>query len=152
MVDFASIAAGLKAVEGALGIARTLRDTEAAVEKSELRLQLAELMVALADAKNALVDSKEQIEGLEARIAELMAIGEKNLAVHRGLYAELDDDGIIVDGPWCGRCRDVDGRLVRAVAVLGKGGDIGHCPQCDAQYTYRDVNTIRPGTAMPGKR
>lgn len=106
MADLSSISAALGGIKHATDVARALRDTDRAIETSELRLQVADLMNSLADARLAVAEVQEGIEERDAEIARLQQALQRKAEVTRHEYAyyEMNADGHPVGAPYCSYC------------------------------------------------
>lgn len=77
-------------------------------------------------------------------------------------YEEVDwkvQEGKIISGPYCSRCRDLDEKDVRfretfveGVADMSDvkyGGYIWYCPACNANYDRNPALDLKPGRQLP---
>jgi len=113
MADVGTIAAALSSVKTATDIVNLFRQGDLSLQKAEQKMKLADLVGALAEIKTQLADVQHVILERDNRISEL----EKKLE----LRGKLIYDKIYYwvegtptnDGPFCQRCYDSDGRLIR---------------------------------------
>jgi hypothetical protein len=130
------ITAVLTSLKTATDIAKSLRETNSALEKAELRLQLAEIISALADAKIQVVDLRDTITLKDAQLTALeQAFAAKDTLVrHYDAFYRVDQEGKPTGNPYCLRCWDVDHRqspLVESALTHGTH----YCPVCKTNYS-----------------
>jgi len=120
----------------ALDIARGLRAVEKSYDAVELKIQIVDLIDNLIDVKGALQDAREEVERLELAIAELRRASavRAETVIYDGFRYErmpgTDDDPR--GYPYCQRCDDQEGRLVRTVDASHGPGTT--CPQCKTLF------------------
>lgn len=135
MADIPTIAAALASLKAATDIAKLMKDSGLTLEKAEAKLKLAELLSALADAKSEFADIQQVVIEKEKTIREL----EERLDVKAKLKWEQPYywimDGDSQDGPFCQRCYDKDGKLIR---LQGHGGGYWDCKACQNNYTDKN--------------
>ena len=130
------IMAGLTAVGQALSIVKQLRDIEKSTDEAGWKLALAEMQGALADAKLALVEAQEKSNDQDQEITRLKAQfrrREETVEI-KGFRYSLGEHGEPVGLPYCPRCMEVDGLLMRLADATGRHGRTHVCPQCKADY------------------
>jgi hypothetical protein len=150
-MDIGSISAVLGSIKTATDIAKFIKDSDVSLEKAEVKLKLAELIGALADAKLDVVGVQQALAESEARIREL----QKQLDVRA--QVKWDDPVYWVEapsgreGPYCQRCYDAEGKLVR---LQSSGDGYYSCRACSSGYTTaehraREEAAVRAHLANP---
>lgn len=132
-MDFAS---GLASASQAMALAKALRNIDRNLDAATYRATIAELMEAATDAKIALVEAKESLAGKDAEILRLKDafVQKAKLGAGPGGYLyEVNDDDAMVGFPFCPRCDQIDGRMVRL--VQNKDIQDAKCPVCSNEYT-----------------
>jgi hypothetical protein len=132
-MDITSIAALVGSLKAATDIAKFIRESDASLEKAEMKLKLAELISAIADAKveasqvqQELLDRDERIRALEAKL-----VLKAEVQWEKPFYWRLQQGGS-KDGPYCQRCYDVEAKLHR---LQGSGEGYWECKACKSEYT-----------------
>ena len=140
MADIPTIAAAFASLKAATDIAKLIKDSGLSLEKAETKLKLAELLSALADTKIQVADVQQVVIEKEKAIREL----EERLDVKAKLKWEQPYywvvDGENREGPFCQRCYDKDGKLIR---LQGYGGGHWDCKVCQNNFVdknYREQN------------
>ena len=110
MPDIVSITATITAIKNSIDIAKALKDAEASIEKAELKLKIAELIQTLAEAKISAAEVSDLIQEKDKKIVELENLSKFKAKLIRknGLYYENDENGNIVDDPYCSVCWEVN--------------------------------------------
>jgi len=103
------IGAAITTVTASIGIAKEISALVKAANKVEALEKLVDLREQLVDAKQAMLDLREENHGLKAALERREA-----LTFDGKVYWMGDGEGR--EGPFCQRCRDGDGRLVRLQA------------------------------------
>jgi hypothetical protein len=138
-----TILAGLGGLKAAADMIRALRDGLKAgtINGDEIAGRVGEIYDYIIDSKDALVDAKDEIEMMKKELADLRET--------RSLGASLQHDGKVYwipkggrwDGPFCSRCWDVDGKLVRLDHQRDRPADPQHadffCPNHREDFTTR---------------
>jgi len=91
-------------------------------------------MTSLADAKISMVDARDQIHQLQQELKNRVELSALQTEFVDGLYLELNVEGVIIDGPFCGRCWDVDSRKIRPANDRSGERGMGYCPECKNKY------------------
>ncbi len=139
MTDIASISSILGCVKTATEIAKLLKDSDLSLEKAEMKLKLADLISALADARIETAEIQSLIAAKDERIAELLAaIETKHNIKYEKPYYWLGE-GQERDGPFCQRCFDNGGKLIRLQDYENGYWD---CKVC--KNTYTDSRYVAP--------
>ena len=122
------IATALAGIKTATEIAKLIKDSDATLEKAEVRFKMAELIEALADTKLQISDIKQLLVEKDESIAKLerAAAIRASLTYDAPYYWRLEGEGR--DGPFCQKCYDTDGTMMR----LQKGYTRGqwNCHAC----------------------
>lgn len=127
---FASISKAIDAV-------KALKDFEKKFDAAQFKLQLAELTEALADAKLAVVSLKEELTEKDSEISNLKSSLNKKAQtiVHDGFSYEVSDEEQPFGYPYCNRCMEVDGLMIKVVRnPISSTGSKTYCPQCKTAY------------------
>jgi hypothetical protein len=148
-----NILAGLSGLKAAAEMTKALRDgiKVGTIGADELAGRIGEIYDYIIDSKAALVDAKEENEALKAELKALKDI--------QALAASLQHDGKVYwiarddrwDGPFCSRCWDDTGKLVRLDHQRVRHDDPQDvsfwCPVDKANITTRMRPTVVPGQA-----
>lgn len=132
MVDFAT---ALAAISTGVQTLRELGQIEKEFDKAALKLKVAELAGALASAQLALVEAQREASASTAEIEKLKDNFRRRatLVDHRGFQYDAGADGQPQGEPYCRRCVEQDGALMR-LTPFGKGIGALRCPQCKAEF------------------
>lgn len=149
MTDFATISTVLTSIKTATDIVKVLRETDASLEKAELKMRLADLVSTLADAKIQLSDVQTALQDKEKRIRELEEAFElKDQLVRRSdAYYRQGPDGKATGVPYCLRCWEVDHKCRQLVSVSGDHRR-SVCPACQHKYEGYSTPTIAPSVTQ----
>lgn len=131
------IVTGIAALTQALDIAKKLREFGQTFDEAEFKLKIAELYSALADAKMSLADSKQQLEEKDAEIDRLKRTFQNraDCIIINDLKYEKGQDGRPTGRPYCPRCDEVDGRLIKLRQKYEPDrGNVQYCPECERPY------------------
>lgn len=144
MADIAAIGAALGSLKTAHELAKVIKTSSESLEKAEVKFQLAELISALAETKMELAEIQSTIIQKDEQIKELQSqLSERDkLEYEAPYYWRVADDK--KDGPFCQKCKDVDGLLVRLQSTTSKG--YWSCKSCDKNYIdshYQQVKRRR---------
>ncbi len=126
-------------LRGAVDVARKFADTPLKAEYLDLMARLQDAKEQAFEMQEELHDARRQIRALE-EAARVRAI----VSLDRGVYWTGDAREAGPDGPYCTRCFDVDGKLVR-VTVASRG--YVRCPHgpCHATFlVWPEKNTVAP--------
>lgn len=125
----------ITAITASINALKALREINAEYDKAELKAQLADVMSSLADAKIALSEAQEFIASQSKDILALKATFEKSadLIEYRGFKYEHDESGNPKGEPFCPRCEQRDGFLMR-LSQSGARTDLV-CPECKSTYS-----------------
>lgn len=124
----------ISALTGTLQVVKDLRAIDAGFDKAELKASLADVMSSLADAKIALTEAEEKIAAQKKEILNLRSSFEKraDLVEYKGLKFEAKEDGSAKGDPFCPRCEQKDGFLMRL--AQGLVPNKMNCPECKTSY------------------
>lgn len=141
-MDIQSVSLALASIKTATDIARLFKDSSTTFEKAEAKLKLAELISALADAKIQIAEIQQTIidKDAELREAKEQLVIKENLKWETPYYWLIKDAK--KDGPYCQRCYDKDGKLIR---LQDYGDGSWTCKVCDSFYTdsrYRPAGVV----------
>lgn len=131
-MDLGSITAVAGSLKTAAEIAKFIKDSDFTLERAELNLKLAELMAALGEARMEMGGLQMTLATAEGRIHEM----ERQLKVKSTLIYEppaywTEENGRR-DGPFCQRCYDAEGKLVRLQESNGVRALA--CRSCSSAY------------------
>ncbi len=126
----------ITAITASITALKGLREINAEYDKAELKAQLADVMSSLADAKIALSEAQEVIAGQSKEISVLKTTFEKSakLVEHRGYKYETNEKGQPKGEPFCPRCEQRDGFLMRLSQSKGAVTEL-QCPECKSIYS-----------------
>lgn len=152
MPDMATIGALLGSVKTATEIAKFIRESDASIERAELKLKVADLISTLADVKMELVELQEAFAAKDERIQELEeAFQARDSLVRRwDAYYTPDADGAPTGAPFCVRCWDIDHKQLRLVHD-SKEYRIRVCIGCGHRYENRLAGDIAPPKLEEGE-
>jgi len=132
MPDIAVIASVLTSLKTASDIAKLVKDSGSTLAQAEFKLKLADLVGALADAKMQIAEIQDFVLEKDQTIRKLEnQIALKGAVEWDGKVYWVVEDGRPKDGPYCQRCYDVNGSLVR---LQEWGGGVRACLACDKTY------------------
>lgn len=134
-----NIMEGLSAISAAIGIARDLRQIDKGIDEAEFKLKIADIQSQLADAKIALIDAQDEIASRDSTIERLRKEMSRraDTVQHDGFRYEKQADGSAVGLPFCPRCDEVDGILIRLIRTF-KPNRVKECPQCRRDYSVAE--------------
>lgn len=128
------IAAGVTALEGAVGIVKhlgsvgkTFTEAEHKVQMAELLFGLASVQTSIAEANTELLKKDEEIRNLKAKLEVV-----DSLVFKQPFYYRINTAGG-EEGPFCSRCYDVGHNLVRLYIEAGNA-EFARCPECKFIY------------------
>jgi hypothetical protein len=123
-----------------LELVKALREVDRQIGEAELKSKAAELLSNLADVKIALVEARDELEGKEKEIAKLkLAFHLREDCVrHENFLYEKKPDGTPRGQPYCPRCEQVDGVMIKLTYDEGMRGN-AICPQCKSKYRHVQV-------------
>ncbi|MFC3717524.1 hypothetical protein ACFONC_15335 [Luteimonas soli] len=129
-MDIPSISAALSSLKTATDIAKMVRESTTTLEKAEINLKMADLIGTLADTRVQLAEIKEALLERDEKITSLeTALNTRaNLSYEAPYYWEMKGEERV--GPYCQKCYDVDGKLVRLQGSTSTRG-WWHCHSCD---------------------
>jgi hypothetical protein len=136
-MDFMTIiATATKSLE----MVKALKDIDKQIGEAELKARAADLLSNLADLKVALVEAKEEAALKDSEIAKLKkAFQLRNDGVrHNSFLYDKGSDGQPVGQPYCTRCEQIDGVMIKLTYDDGMRGN-AICPQCKAKYRHVQV-------------
>ncbi len=146
-MDMPTISAALSSVKAATDIAKLIRDSGVTLEKAEIKLKLADLISTLADARIQIAEIKESLTDKDAQIKELLSKFEieGKITWESPYYWLTAGDG--KQGPFCQRCYDKDGTLIR---LQGNNNSYWQCKACSSDYRDRtyDASPITAGSSF----
>jgi hypothetical protein len=134
------IMTALSTATKSLEVVKALRDIDKQIGQAELKARAADLLSNLADLKVALVDARDEIEEKDKEIGRLKATFQlKADAVRSGIFLyDKKADGSPKGQPYCTRCEQIDGVMIKLGQDAGIRGDF-ICPQCKTKYHYVQV-------------
>jgi hypothetical protein len=130
----------LAAATKSLELAKAIMDADKHYSQAELKAKAADLLSNLADVKVALVNAHDQIAEKDKEIARLKSafqLREETVRVENFLY-DKDDQGRPVGLPYCYRCEQVDGIMIKASRV-NRGYTTAMCPQCKTAFEQAQI-------------
>lgn len=107
------IATALAGIKTATEIAKLIKDSDATLEKAEVRFKMAELIEALADTKLQISDIKQLLVEKDELIGELKRSAATRAALKYDAPYYWRIEGETRDGPFCQKCYDTDTTLIR---------------------------------------
>jgi hypothetical protein len=118
-----------------LEVLKTMRDIDKNFDAATYKAKIAELMSDIADAKIALIDAKDQIDALKKSEATLKVAFQRREDCVRDndFLFERDDIGNPKGMPFCSRCEQADGFLMKLANDAG-ARDNAFCPRCTTKY------------------
>lgn len=133
MVDITSVGTILSSIKTASDIAKLIKDSGTSLEQAEMKLKLADLISALADAKIEVATVQGTLTEKDVEIKELKQKLSVRDAVHyrAPFYWSLTAEG--EDGPYCQKCYDVEGRLVRLQKSVNRE-NVWSCRACRSDF------------------
>jgi hypothetical protein len=145
-MDFMTIiATATKSLE----IVKAIKDIDKQIGEAELKAKAAELLSNLADLKIALVEAKEEAAAKDSEIAKLKnAFQLRNDCVrHYNFLYDKSADGKPQGQPYCTRCEQIDGVMIKVTYDEGMRGD-AICPQCKTKYRHVQVYNTQEAAAQ----
>ena len=123
-----------------LELVKALRDVDRQIGEAELKAKAAELLSNLADVKVALVQARDDIESREKEMAKLKAAFQlrEDCVRHENFLYDKKLDGSPRGQPYCPRCEQVDGLMIKLTYDEGMRGN-AICPQCKTKYRHVQV-------------
>ena len=143
-MDITSVTAVLGSIKTATDIARLIKDSDLSLEKAETKLKLADLIGALADAKLEVVGVQQTLAEAETRIRELEIRLNTKAKVQWKEPSYWLETETGQDGPFCQKCYDTEGKLVR---LQGDGDGWFECKSCKSSYVTAE-NRAREDAAI----
>lgn len=140
-----TIAEGLVTASATIGLVKSLKDLDHALDKSELKSQMIELQSSLADVKTALLDARSVAEDQDKeiqRLTELLARKAELLELD-GFSYEMKD-GKANGMPFCPTCLHDGQGLYQIVATTLNAHGPRLCPKCKFDYG-RSANEYSDG-------
>ena len=139
-MDIPSISAALSSIKIATDIAKMIRESSTSLEKAELNLKTAELISSLADTKIQLADIKQVLLDRDEKIISLEGAmrARESLVYDQPYYWQVS--GETKTGPYCQKCYDVDGKLVRLQGSTSTRG-WWQCQGCSNVVYDKSYNT-----------
>lgn len=134
------IAAALSTAGQAVGLIKELNKVNQEFDKADLKLKIAELAGKIAELQLALIEAREALTEKDHDIAALRQSLQllPELVEHDGLLYKKGNQGKPDGHPYCTRCHNVDGRLLRT--VRGRNVFTSVCTQC--KHEYQHASTI----------
>ena len=127
------ITAALAAAGQALDALKAWRSIEKGIGDAGFKAEILDVTEKLLDVRGALLDARLALEEKDAEIAALNAEFQirQETVVRNGMRYRQNRAGDPMGLPYCQRCEDVDGRLIRTTHHLPRGA---FCPQCKSVY------------------
>lgn len=140
-----SIRATLSTAKSAIQLAGLIQESYKTWDDIQFKLKMTELSNMITEVKDAIgglreenVDLREKMLALEKRLAladELEFDGTK--------FWKRKEDGQ-KEGPYCQKCRDKDGKMVRLTKESNEMGVYWNCVVCKESYDYKSPPMRRP--------
>lgn len=114
-----------------------LKNIDKALGEAELKGRAANLLSDVADLKISLLEAREEIARRDAEISKLKAsfqLRTESLRHNEMLY-EKGPDGKPAGQPFCPRCEQIDGTMIKLTYDEGMRGS-AICPQCKAKFRH----------------
>lgn len=121
-----------------LELVKALRDIDKQLGEAELKAKAAELLSNLADVKIAFVEAGDELRQRDAKIAQLKTafqLKDECVRQHDFLYTKRPDGTPTGGRPYCPRCEQIDGMMMKLMKDTGERGD-AICPQCKTKYRH----------------
>lgn len=139
-MEMTAVTAAMAGIRNAIEIARVIKESKDSLKEAEVNSKIADLVSELAETKLQIVSIREIISEKDAEILELRNQIEikKNLVWERPYYYIVLDNGE-KDGPYCQKCQDGDGKLIRLQSSRREG--FWKCSVCTNQFldkNYRE--------------
>jgi hypothetical protein len=137
------IMTAIAAATNAVDLLKSLNQVDKEYDKAELKAKIAELLSNVADLKIALIEANDDLRASSDEIRRLQAgfaLREDTIRYKEFLYAK-GTDGNPVGYPYCQRCEQVDGFMIKVVDREGQHGNMV-CPRCKTTYVH--VGVWRP--------
>ena len=80
-----------------------------------------------------LSETQQRLEQAEQKLAKYAAIEKGRLIFSYNVYWARDANGKVNISPYCSRCLDLDGKLVRLVTRCKGVLRFGDCPECGSK-------------------
>ena len=140
------IATMLTSIRAATDIAKSIQESTSTLNEAQVNLQIADLINALADTRIDIANLNEQIQEKDAKIKELQSEIDLqgNMEWKAPYYFKIGSNDE-KDGPYCQKCYDLDGKLLR-LQCPDEDGD-WDCKACGSDFqdsTYRPHNYAGP--------
>jgi hypothetical protein len=138
MTDIATIGSILGSIKAAADIAKLIKDSGSTLEQAEINYKISELVGALAEAKLEIAEIQNILLEKDEYIAELKKQLQTNESVfYEGRYY-WSGTSEKKDGPFCQRCYDADGKLIRlqfgSTSIHGRTSRWYNCKVCEKSY------------------
>jgi hypothetical protein len=131
-MDVAVISSALANIKAATDIAKFLKESDLSLEKAELKLKLADLMDALSETRIQIADIKEEVKDKDEKIRKLQESLDLKAKVNWEPPFYWIQNADQRDGPYCQKCHDGEGKLVRLQQRSHTEWD---CLVCNAYFT-----------------
>lgn len=108
-------------------------DSPNLLKKTEMEIQLASINRSLFEAETALLESQKLIKEKDAIIEELKNLikFKANLIRYNGMYFESNEDGSLVDDPYCSNCWDDEKKAIHLKIIQPT---FFECPKCKNRF------------------
>ncbi len=117
------IAYGLKALTGAIKIAKNLKDFQKQLNDSTFQLQISELYDNLAETKMGMAELKDLLRTKDDEIRSLKeSLSIKQNVVYNDTYYQVKNDKGNLEGQYCKVCYDDKKKLMRLTKVIEDPG------------------------------
>jgi hypothetical protein len=140
------IMTAIAAASQAVDLVKSLNELGKQYDQAEFKAKAAELLSNVADLKVTLVEANDAIRERDTEIERLKGafqLKEKTIRIENAFLYEMDDKGRPFGPPFCPRCEQVDGFMIKVVKADGPMGNMA-CPRCNQKYfhvgTYRHAD------------
>jgi hypothetical protein len=136
MTSIAPILQGLQSLKTAADIVKYIRTAEGSFEKAEIKMKVADLAEALADARLSILEAQQEIERLNAEIAELRVVPDiqADIETRDGVYFRKSEGPS--GAPFCPSCYAKLDKRIPVSTVPRDFQDMAkyHCPSCRVYF------------------
>lgn len=131
----AEITTAVSSVKTAYEIAKGMSALKELMGNTEAKMKIVELMDTLVKAKSDLVEIKEKLVEKDNTIIELkkqLSLKDSIIFEEPFYWKKLEGDA--KDGPYCAKCYDVSGKLIRLIKKSGYSTGSHQCFECQNWY------------------
>jgi hypothetical protein len=119
-----------------LELLKAIREIDKNFDAATYKGKIAELMSTVADAKNALTEARDELAARDQEIKRLKTnfqLKDDNTVRREDFLFASGEDGEPIGRPYCPRCEQIDGVLIKLTPNEGMRGNM-LCPQCKTKY------------------